>query len=59
MKTLRLCFAWVWIAVPLAWGVYSSALKASPLFKGGAKPADIKPAETKPSEAQPVLHLPK
>jgi hypothetical protein len=36
MKTLKLVFAWVWIAVPLAWGIYSSALKAAPLFQRGA-----------------------
>lgn len=42
MKTIQLVLAWVWIFVPLAWGVYSSALKAAPLFKGAAKPAALK-----------------
>ncbi len=32
MKAILLFFAWVWIAVPLGWGVYQSVQKSLPLF---------------------------
>jgi len=32
MKKLFLIFAWIWIAVPLGWGVYQSVQKSMPLF---------------------------
>jgi hypothetical protein len=31
--TLRLFIAWIWIAVPLGWGVYQSVQKSLPLFQ--------------------------
>jgi len=39
MKTLTLALAWIWIAVPLGWGVYQSVQKSMPLFRGDSKPA--------------------
>jgi hypothetical protein len=36
MKFLRLIIAWIWIAVPLGWGVYQSVQKSLPLFRGEA-----------------------
>ena len=32
MKRLVLIVAWLWITVPLAWGVYQSVEKSLPLF---------------------------
>jgi hypothetical protein len=32
MKNIALLIAWVWIAVPLGWGVYQSVQKSLPLF---------------------------
>jgi hypothetical protein len=39
MRTVQLLVAWLWIALPLSWGVYHSALKALPLF--AAKPSPV------------------
>ena len=39
MRTLQLLFAWLWITLPLSWGVYNSALKALPLF--ASKPVPV------------------
>ena len=32
MKNLLFVFAWLWIALPLGWGVYQSIQKSLPLF---------------------------
>lgn len=32
MRRLVLIVAWLWITVPLAWGVYQSIEKSLPLF---------------------------
>ena len=32
MRRLVLVVAWLWITVPLAWGVYQSIEKSLPLF---------------------------
>jgi hypothetical protein len=34
MKTnyLWIVFAWIWVGVPLVWGVYQTVVKASALF---------------------------
>lgn len=34
MKTILLAVAWIWITVPLGWGVYQSVQKSMPLFIG-------------------------
>lgn len=36
MRHLRLFIAWIWIAVPLGWGVYQSVQKSLPLFEAVA-----------------------
>lgn len=41
IKTIALAIAWIWIAVPLGWGVYQSVQKSLPLFKGQTKPAAL------------------
>jgi hypothetical protein len=28
-----LIFAWLWVGIPLAWGVYQTYLKSVPLFR--------------------------
>jgi hypothetical protein len=38
MKTIKLAIAWIWIAVPLGWGVYQSVQKSMPLFSEPSKP---------------------
>jgi hypothetical protein len=40
-KTITLVVAWIWIAVPLGWGVYQSVQKSMPLFKGQSKPVAV------------------
>lgn len=32
MKAITLLIAWVWITMPLGWGVYQSVKKSLPLF---------------------------
>lgn len=36
MKRLRFALAWIWIALPLGWGVYQSVQKSLPLFRDPA-----------------------
>ena len=38
MKKLVLVVAWLWVAVPLGWGIYQSVQKSLPLF-------EVKPQE--------------
>jgi hypothetical protein len=33
MKTLRLTLAWLFVALPLTWGVVQSVKKSLPLFR--------------------------
>jgi hypothetical protein len=33
-QTLLLIVAWLWVGIPLAWGVYNTVQKALPLFRG-------------------------
>jgi hypothetical protein len=33
MKTLTLIGRWMWVAVPLGWGVWQTALKSMELFR--------------------------
>jgi len=39
MKTITLVIAWIWISVPLGWGVYQSVQKSMPLFSEPTPPA--------------------
>jgi hypothetical protein len=32
MNSIKLTIAWMWIALPLGWGVYQSVQKSLPLF---------------------------
>lgn len=34
MKALKLVIVWLWVALPLGWGVMKSVKKAMPLFTG-------------------------
>jgi hypothetical protein len=36
MKTVLLVVAWLWVAIPLGWGVYQSVQKSLPLFDGAS-----------------------
>lgn len=36
MRSLVLAVAWLWVAVPLGWGVFQSVQKSLPLFQGPA-----------------------
>ncbi|MFM7604471.1 MAG: hypothetical protein ACKO8Z_04645 [Prosthecobacter sp.] len=42
MKNMRLVIAWIWVTIPLGWGVYQSVNKSMPLF-GGAPKAVLPP----------------
>lgn len=48
MKSLKLLIAWLWVILPLGWGVAQSVRKAMPLFSkpAGQTAADkaVKPA---------------
>ncbi len=33
MKSLKLLLAWIWVAIPLSWGVWHSVRKSMPLFQ--------------------------
>lgn len=39
MQNIRLLIAWIWVTVPLGWGVYQSVNKSLPLFGGAGSPA--------------------
>jgi len=39
MKTIALAIVWIWIALPLGWGVYQSVQKSLPLFQATVQPA--------------------
>jgi len=30
---IKLFIAWMWVGIPLAWGIYQTYLKSIPLFK--------------------------
>lgn len=32
MNAIKLIIAWVFVGIPLAWGVYQSVMKSLPLF---------------------------
>jgi hypothetical protein len=32
MRKILFLIAWIWVALPLAWGVYQSIKKSQPLF---------------------------
>ena len=34
MKEIKLIIVWLWVALPLGWGVMKSVQKAMPLFTG-------------------------
>lgn len=36
MNAIKLFIVWLWIAIPLGWGVMKSVQKSAPLFSGGA-----------------------
>ena len=40
MTRIKLLIVWLWIGIPLAWGVYQSVKKSAPLF--GSGPAAVK-----------------
>jgi len=43
MNNIRLLIAWIWVALPLGWGVYQSVNKSLPLFRGAAPAPAAKP----------------
>ena len=34
MKTIKMIIVWLWVALPLFWGVMKSVEKSLPLFSG-------------------------
>ncbi len=49
---VKLAVAWLWVAVPLGWGVFQSAVTSAPLFGIGDPPEEtiITPYDTPPAE---------
>ena len=46
MKTIKLLLVWLWVVIPLGWGVLKSAQKSVPLFRATATaPAPVSPAK--------------
>jgi len=37
MQNTRLIIAWIWVTIPLGWGVYQSVNKSMPLLGGAPK----------------------
>ena len=37
----KLIIVWLWVGIPLAWGVYQSVKKAAPLFSDRPVPATL------------------
>jgi hypothetical protein len=45
MKAIKVALAWIWVAVPLTWGVWHSVRKSMPLFQSPPPPpAAVTPA---------------
>ena len=38
LKSVTIAIAWIWVTVPLGWGVYQSVQKSLPLFQGNVQP---------------------
>jgi hypothetical protein len=38
-SNLLVVAAWVFVAIPLSWGLYQSIIKSKPLFSGARAPA--------------------
>lgn len=41
--------AWIFVAIPLSWGIYNTALNAAKLFTHLQQPASTAPAPPKPA----------
>ena len=41
MKKLALILAWLWVSIPLSWGVYQSVQKSMPLFESQPQSSTI------------------
>jgi hypothetical protein len=41
MKKLALILAWLWVSIPLSWGVYQSVQKSMPLFENQPQSSTI------------------
>jgi hypothetical protein len=38
----KLIIVWLWVGIPLGWGVYQSLKKSAPLFTDRTAPASVK-----------------
>ena len=45
MNRFKLSIVWLWVVIPLGWGVMKSAQKALPLFSGASPAKNSKPAK--------------
>lgn len=54
---LKLAFAWLWVAVPLGWGVCQSAIKSAPLFGMGDEIATVDRLPARSQEAGKASHV--
>ncbi len=42
MNSIKLIVVWLWVAIPLGWGVMKSLQKSAPLFSGSTASAPAK-----------------
>ena len=45
MSRIKLILVWLWVGIPLAWGVYQSVKKSAPLFSSAPAPAVVPSAK--------------
>lgn len=50
MRAAKLAFVWLWVAIPLGWGVMKSIRKALPLFEAAS---DSRDGNRRESQAPP------
>jgi hypothetical protein len=53
-----LVIAWLWVGVPLGWGISRTVVQAVPLFETAPQPADTKSAPAKSAASPPAKSAP-
>ncbi len=56
---VKLAIAWLWVAVPLGWGVCQSAIKSAPLFSVGPEEPSSPNSNNKMLDITPDSNLKK
>jgi len=53
---VKLAIAWLWVAVPLGWGVCQSAIKSAPLFSIQSNESTAKKSNDISLGVEPAIH---